>query len=364
MIKNYSVFIKIFLISIFFFLIFDATIGKYIYKKFIREQLQDIDINFSKFDEYYDHKYPKNFNAIGGWGNIRYKICTDNNSFRTSCKTNKKNLKSFDLAFIGDSFTDGIGFEYEKTFVGIIDKELNQKKIANLGVSSYSTSIYFTKMNKLINDGYKFKEVVVFVDLSDLPDDVLCYEVKNKKIKRKDNFENCWNNFNIKNNELLDFFDKNFKISKLLINNVYNLFNENNINSIQKNNVFNNSRSEWTYKYEKSNFNNLEFDKAINISITNMNNLYELLQKNLIELSVAVYPWPGTLKHDKVNNKQVEIWKNFCNQKCKKFYNLMPPFFEDNYEESYKKFYIENDVHFNELGNKIIAQNFLTLYKK
>ena len=90
MIKNYSVFIKILLISIFFFLIFDATIGKYIYKKFIREQLQDINLNFSKFEKFYDHKYPKNFNAIGGWGNLRYKICTDNNSFRTSCKTNKK----------------------------------------------------------------------------------------------------------------------------------------------------------------------------------------------------------------------------------------------------------------------------------
>ena len=46
MIKNYSVLIKILLISIFFFLIFDATIGKYIYKKFIREQLQDINLNF------------------------------------------------------------------------------------------------------------------------------------------------------------------------------------------------------------------------------------------------------------------------------------------------------------------------------
>ena len=32
--------------------------------------------------------------------------------------------------------------------------------------------------------------------------------------------------------------------------------------------------------------------------------------------------------------------------------------------EVYKMFYIENDHHFNELGNKIIADNFLKLYNQ
>ena len=41
-----------------------------------------------------------------------------------------------------------------------------------------------------------------------------------------------------------------------------------------------------------------------------MNKLERLL-KNKIELSVAVYPWPGTLKNDIEENKHLKIWKNF-----------------------------------------------------
>ena len=98
-----------------------------------------------------------------------------------------------------------------------------------------------------------------------------------------------------------------------------------------------------------------------------MKKLSDLLKNNNIELSVAVYPWPGTLKYDVENNKQLKLWKNFCLENCKKFYNLMKPFYDllknEQFSNVYRKIYIENDHHFNEEGNKIIAENFLKLYK-
>ena len=42
----------------------------------------------------------------------------------------------------------------------------------------------------------------------------------------------------------------------------------------------------------------------------------------------------------------------------------MPVFFEENYLKAYKKYYINNDSHFNELGNQTLAEEFLNLYKK
>ena len=44
----------------------------------------------------------------------------------------------------------------------------------------------------------------------------------------------------------------------------------------------------------------------------------------------------------------------------KPFYNLLK---KDKFINVYRRVYIENDVHFNEEGNKIIAENFLKLYK-
>ena len=87
-----------------------------------------------------------------------------------------------------------------------IDHRVTRQKIANLAVSSYSTSIYLTKIKKLLKDGYNFKEIIIFIDLSDLTDDTLCYEViENQKVVRRSTFLNCFDNFNSKESKLNNF---------------------------------------------------------------------------------------------------------------------------------------------------------------
>ena len=99
-----------------------------------------------------------------------------------------------------------------------------------------------------------------------------------------------------------------------------------------------------------------------------MERLSNLLKQNNIGLSVAVYPVPGTLKYDVENNRQVQLWNNFCSINCMKFYNLMTPFFNmlnnESFSSVYKRIYIKDDIHFNEEGNRIIAESFLKLYSK
>ena len=76
-----------------------------------------------------------------------------------------------------------------------------------------------------------------------------------------------------------------------------------------------------------------------------------------------VYPWPQQLQHDKQNSKHVEMWKNFCEDKCYKFINFFPYFFEKKKEKSflevYKKYYFWNDIHFNAEGNRAIAKKLI-----
>ena len=215
-------FIKIFLISIILFLFFDLLIGKYIYKKFIKKKIPDVETSYVLKDEFFDHKYLTSYRALVGYGDIRYTLCTDKNGFRTYCENQFDENKSFDIAFIGDSFTEGIGLEYEKTFVGIISKKLKKKKIANLATASYSPSIYFSKLNYLINNGYKFGEIIVFMDLSDLSDDILCYSLVDKKIQRRATYEGCYENFYDRNNKIIKFFPRYFKLT----NQFFKTFNE------------------------------------------------------------------------------------------------------------------------------------------
>ena len=49
-------------------------------------------------------------------------------------------------------------------------------------------------------------------------------------------------------------------------------------------------------------------------------------QRN-IPISVVVYPWPAQLAHDTVDSRQVRIWRDWCEGKCKRFVTLFPAFF-------------------------------------
>jgi len=76
----------------------------------------------------YHHDLAKNVSAHRAeWGGTVYSISTNSLGFKDktnrqiSLKTDKKRL-----VFIGDSFTEGLGFIYEKTFVGLIDETLKK----------------------------------------------------------------------------------------------------------------------------------------------------------------------------------------------------------------------------------------------
>ena len=98
-----------------------------------------------------------------------------------------------------------------------------------------------------------------------------------------------------------------------------------------------------------------------------MRKLSKLLQKNEIDLSIVVYPWPGTLKNDIEENKYLKIWPDFCITNCKNFFNLIKPFFDllenEKFSNVYKKYYIYECHHFNEEGHKFFSESFLKLYK-
>ena len=360
--KKYTI-LKITLITITFFLILDAVVGKYLYKKFIRKNFRDVDSSYAIKSDIFHHNFIANFKGLAGWGNVKYNFCTDGNGFRDSCLNQFNEIKEFDIGFIGDSFTEASGLSYEHSFVGLISSNLKDKKIANLGVSSYSPSIYYAKINYLLNKGYKFKEIIVFIDLSDLIDDTACYVLIDKIVLQRKTFPNCYKN-NAKKNTIHEFFSKNF----LLLSQLYNLIKTKTFKYKVPQEIINHSRSDWTYNYKVENHNNYTYEESVKIIKENMLKLSELLRSKNIQLSIAVYPWPGTLKNDTENNKQVKLWKEFCNINCKDFYDFMPLFFNElnnsEFSKIYRKLYIRNDVHLNTYGHKIISDFFIKNYKE
>jgi hypothetical protein len=300
----------------------------------------------------YHHDFSKNGQDIEKWGNEYYTLCTDGNGFKISCNTINKSIKNFDIAFIGDSFTEGIGLSYEDTFVGQIAKSRPELKIANLGVSSYSPSIYFSKVNFLLEQGITFNELVVYIDISDIQDEAISYELTDGVVVSEKNSVKKLAQWAFP----LTYYG--FKRLKTL----YFLTQK------EKYIIREDPRGAWTYNPTSLGYGEVGVKGGIEQSLIAMTKLSELLRDRGINLSVGVYPWPSQLLYDTVQSEQVRIWEDFCRNRCISFYNSFKSFFALKDKISANKtielYFISGDVHHNRKGAEVIADDFLNSTKK
>ncbi len=366
-IKAIIVIIKILLITFILTLIIDFFFGDKILKKF--------DIFFSKSQFYerlirinhpiYHHtlrknvQYSNNVSFIGA-----YELCTNNHGFKSKCKEIEN--KNYEFAFIGDSFTEGTPIEYSDTFVGLFSNKTGFKT-ANLGITSYSPKIYLSKINYLLEEGFKFDHVIIFIDISDFYDDTNFYSIDNNLVVTEKYSKE-------KNLKRRKFLRKNFPLTNfyMFVIKKYKFTEEKKINTESNelpsftNKV--NLKAKWTYsKTDKITGYDIGIKEGHNIMINQMIKLHDILNKKNIKMSLAVYPWPHQLKFDKKNSLHVQIWKDYCKSRCENFINYFPYFFDkiDNttFLDTYNTYYFKNDPHFNKEGHKVLANKLIEIFK-
>lgn len=133
-------------------------------------------------------------------------------------------------------------------------------------------------------------------------------------------------------------------------------------------NVFNLERSGWTYrkvvedKPFELGYAPLGVQGGIAKEKRKMDLLWQELAKRNIPISVVVYPWPAQLVYDHVDSRQVRIWRDWCQGKCKRFITAFPEFFAvkdrcPKWESGcwYLQDYLFGDIHLSAGGNAIVA---------
>ena len=166
--KTYFV-ISLLLIDLLFSQIFLLEILE---KDLIRANKESFENRVS--DENYNYTFNKQVQFTSQYDGNIYNIFTNDLGFRDD-RIKKLDRKKLFSILIGDSFVEGVGLEYPDTIVGMLNKELKNDdfEYLNAGVASYSSYIYFKKIEDIIkkNDDLKIKEVIVFLDKSDVSDD-------------------------------------------------------------------------------------------------------------------------------------------------------------------------------------------------
>ncbi len=340
------------------FLIFDIFYSNIFHKKNIKYNCIKHTGNF--------HYLEKNCSATEKYvkQTKSYKVYTDENGFRYSGKkrdlTNKENV-----IILGDSFIYGMGLSFEKTFVGILEKEKNNFNFYNLGVAGYSPTVYQYQVKELIKKDIIPSKIFLTLDISDVKDEASKWQLDKNSLRPIYIFEK-------KTEEKKQSFKKkNFKGSRLIARNINNFFRNIRLNLNKKKiepiiDPGQTVRGSFLYldldKTDQTLWKPTGFDGSIKKIKKNIGQIANVAKSFNADFYLLIYPWPDTLYYGSEKFDWINFAEEICkDNNCKKVINLFPEFKKIQNESLnwYHDLYIGNDLHISEKGQQIIANKLL-----
>jgi lysophospholipase L1-like esterase len=314
-------------------------------------------------------------NGTGEWGGRNYPVHTNSLGFRDeqTREVSVEGDKRPRVMFIGDSFTEGVGLPWADTFVGLFHSRFPEFEVLNAAAAGYSPSMYWKKTARLLNQNYKIDHLIIYIDISDIQDETLI---------RFDDLGNIHENQYLvdpfariddppgtiqlklppgatSQSALGAFFRSNFRVSWHWSRVLGRYLSD----SASRRDARRLVRSMWTVDGRKltEGYGDLGVEGGVQKAVHAMDQLAEILRTRGIAFSVAVYPWPDQVEFDVAESRQVLIWRDWCARNgCAKFIDHFPDFLALKHSADWReKFYMHGDVHFNEAGNRLIAEKLI-----
>lgn len=302
-----------------------------------------------------------------GAGNLKKKLITNSLGFRdfTNKKVSKKSKKKR-LLLIGDSAIEGAGYDYEFTLGGLLQNHLiNKYEVINSAISSYSPSIYFKKIEHFINEGYIFDKAIIFLDPSDIIDELFIRYDENdnilidqKNVNKKKITDFLINNFLIFRSflRISDATEnvKNFLKLKYKASKKYNksFFKTTNVDTLfyRMTHV---DRSAWTFDNKIF----TDYKIGLNKSSKYLKKLTKLLENNKIEYDLVLYPHPSQIMYKDLYHEP--FWADWANKNKVNLISMYPIFNQINKRQIILDTFIFGDLHWNKKGTKLVFEKLI-----
>jgi hypothetical protein len=323
--------------------------------------------SFRRSHPVYHHGFYPHMNTSTKWGDRVYPLVTNSLGFIDSAPREVP-LRSDEkrILLLGDSFTEGVGVGYEETFAGRLQALLRNQHIEflNAGAVSYSPKLYYLKTQYLIEQqGLKFDELIVLIDISDIQDEMLYQSFKpgeenfvadlSEKVRKKLSrasylyfslsgmFKQAPPQHNVsgedKDKQWADIHVWKAQLNPKLMENI----------------GYYKTRGMWTI--DASVFRKWG-ERGLELATENMSRLVALCNSNHIKLTLVVYPWPEQIFSHDLNSIQVSHWETFAADHQAGFLNLFPLFITGEEPRAvYDKFFIPGDEHWNAAGHALVA---------
>jgi hypothetical protein len=320
------------------------------------------------------HAFKPNCATVDYWGADAYKLFTNSLGFRD------EKIRDVPLAdtrprilILGDSFTEG-KLAWNKSYVGRIAAQLPQYDFLNGGVDGYSPSNYLNTTRMVLDQGVQIDEVIVFLDNSAVQLEAAFYRdidgsgaVAGIERERQRSATSWYVKFRrtvsshfMLTGHLFRLFDR---IQPTLVRHGFYRLPGDTFGD-----PFDMEFSAWTYRPVNESdafpagYAPLGVAGGIAKEKVKMTLLWEELAKRNIPISVVVYPHLAQLVHDTPDSRQVRIWRQWCEGKCKRFVSVFPEFYAAKEQCPptqpgcwYSTLFVFGDIHFSAAGNALVA---------
>ena len=313
----------------------------------------------------YDHGFATDFVGHDVWGEVRYPLITNSLGLKDASPRDVA-LKSASrrILLIGDSFAEGIGMPFEDSFAGLLQLAGQQRadkvEFLNAGVASYSPSVYYKKIKYLLDAGLQFDEVLLFSDPSDVTDEASNYfciddDPQYRKFCTASEGSMQKGTSVRKSDFLIDRFVVTNRL-RIAIKRWSQALRGNRKRAL----ATDRGRIGWSIPGfdVTSETRPLGAEGGVARSLQNMGKLADLLAARNIPLTIVVYPWAQQIAQGDRDSRQVALWQQFCEKRCKTFINLFPVLFAEAEKDRnwYERLYIVGDDHFSAAGHALVAR--------
>ena len=349
---------KLFIKNI-FFLVFFLLLGD-LFVSYINERRSYNKSSARVINPFYHHGFIPNRKFKHEWveGLIIEEVINKFGFRENLSDKNLSRLSDYNTVLLGDSFIEGLGIVNENIIASLLKPYLHP--VANLGVSSFSPSLSKERLNYYKNQGLKPKNIIHFVDISDIQDEYL-YEViegfKPIDLGVGNNILKFINNNSISKS----FTYKSILRTRWLLNtskpfknfvkvastfDIYANYPGGKALKTKERNPFISKEEPHYFQFGKR-----KLLKEIELMISNHQGSY----------TVVIYPYPNTFNLNKGDDGYLRL-QNF-KQELKKIiskYNYAS--FCDLYSADFiEEDFIKNDIHWNEEGTIKVA-NYINNY--
>ena len=262
------------------------------------------------------------------------------------------------ILLMGDSFAEGVGVPWEETFAGRLAEDLTPRgiEVLNGAVASYCPSLVLARLRFLLKtEKYRVDLVVVFIDISDVEDE-LTYEAQpdgGYRSKEASGFANSefWTRDKKAMDWLEAYLEKNFTLLGALSRNLRQMWRR----MGSPGGTPELKRATWPdYRGPGEGLIAQGLDKARK----SMDGVLALVKEHNTRLLVVIYPWLEQIDSGISPSRPETSWKQWCEVNSVPLVNFFPLFLPmgKDYE---KKYCLKGDGHWNSEGHRKVAEVLL-----